>query len=311
MSILKSGVVARSTGSWYVVRTDGGALYNCKLKGRFKIQGIRTTNPIAVGDNVDFKVDEADETGLIVHIHQRKNYIIRKATKLSKASHIIASNLDQAVLISSLVKPRTSTGFIDRFLVTAEAYHIPAVLVFNKSDLYNENTNLQLEEYVKAYSAAGYFCLVTSTKNSFHIEDFKKMLHDKVSLLAGHSGVGKSALINKIDPSLNLKEGEISQAHLKGKHTTTFAEMFPLAFGGDIIDTPGIKEFGLVAFEKTELGQRFPEIRQLMGQCHFTNCLHINEPGCAVSKAVENGTFPPFRYQNYLNMLHDIKPNSF
>ena len=311
MSSLENGVVVRSTGSWYVVKVDGGVLFNCKLKGRFKIKGIRTTNPIAVGDRVDFKLPEVDKTGLIVHIYERKNYIIRKATKLSKASHIIASNLDQAVLIGSLVKPRTSTGFIDRFLVTAEAYHIPAVLVFNKSDLYNEDTKLQLEEYVKVYSAAGYFCLVTSAKNSFHIEDFKEMLHGKVSLLAGHSGVGKSALINKIDSSLNLKEGEISRAHLKGKHTTTFAEMFPLAFGGDIIDTPGIKEFGLVAFEKTELGQRFPEIRQLMGQCHFSDCLHINEPGCAVSKAVENGSFPLFRYQNYLNMLHDIRPESF
>jgi len=311
MNSLKNGIVVRSTGSWYVVRTDGGILYNCKLKGRFKIQGIRTTNPIAVGDKVDFKLPEEDETGLIIHIHQRKNYIIRKATKLSKASHIIASNLDQAVLIGSLVQPRTSTGFIDRFLVTAEAYHIPAVLVFNKLDLYDESTKKQLEEYIKVYSAAGYFCLVTSAKNGFHIEDFKDLLHDKVSLLAGHSGVGKSALINKIDPSLDLKEGEISRVHLKGKHTTTFAEMFPLAFGGDIIDTPGIKEFGLVAFEKTELGQRFPEIRQLMGQCRFSDCLHINEPECAVREAVENGSFPKFRYQNYLNILNDINTNRY
>ncbi len=311
MSSLKRGVVVRSTGSWYVVKTDDGVLFNCKLKGRFKIKGIRTTNPIAVGDNVDFKLPETDKTGLIVRIRERKNYIIRKATKLSKASHIIASNLDQAVLIASFVKPRTSTGFIDRFLVTAEAYHIPAVLVFNKFDLYDEDTKVQLDEYIKVYSAAGYFCLVTSAKKSFHIEDFKEMLRDKVSLLAGHSGVGKSALINNIDPSLNLKEGEISKAHLKGKHTTTFAEMFSLGFGGDIIDTPGIKEFGLVAFEKTELGQRFPEIRQLMSQCRFTDCLHFNEPDCAVSKAVEEGSFPRFRYQNYLNMLNDIRPETF
>ncbi len=311
MSSLKSGVIVRSTGSWYIVKTDVGVLYSCKLKGSFKIKGIRTTNPIAVGDKVDFKLPEADRTGLIVRIRERKNYIIRKATKLSKASHIIASNLDQAVLIASLVKPRTSTGFIDRFLVTAEAYHIPAVLVFNKLDLYDEKIKIQLDEYRKVYSAAGYFCLVTSAKKSFQMEDFKEMLRDKVSLLAGHSGVGKSALINKTDPSLNLKEGEISQAHLKGKHTTTFAEMFSLGFGGDIIDTPGIKEFGLVAFEKTELGQRFPEIRQLMYQCRFSDCLHINEPGCAVRKAVENGSFPQFRYQNYLNILNDIRPETF
>ncbi len=311
MNSLKNGVVVRSTGSWYVVRTGAGVLYNCKLKGRFKIKGIRTTNPIAVGDRVDFKLPETDETGLIVHIYERKNYIIRKATKLSKASHIIASNLDQAVLIGSLVKPRTSTGFIDRFLVTAEAYHIPAVLVFNKVDLYDKEIKTQLDELVKVYSSAGYSCLVTSAKKDFHIEELKAMLSDKVSLLAGHSGVGKSALINKIDPSLNLKEGEISQVHLKGKHTTTFAAMFPLIFGGDIIDTPGIKEFGLVAFEKAELGQRFPEIRLLMNQCRFSDCLHVNEPGCAVREAVEKGSFPQFRYQNYLNMLNDILPEAF
>jgi ribosome biogenesis GTPase len=311
MNNLKNGIVVRSTGSWYVVRTDEKLLYNCKLKGRFKIKGIRTTNPLAVGDRVDFKLHETDKTGLIVHIHERKNYIIRKATKLSKSSHIIASNLDQAVLIVSLVKPRTSTGFIDRFLVTSEAYHIPAVLIFNKYDLYDDNIKAQLDELIKVYSSAGYSCLVTSAKEGFHIDDFKAMLKNKASLLAGHSGVGKSALINKTDSSLNLKEGEISLAHLKGKHTTTFAEMFPLTFGGDIIDTPGIKEFGLVAFEKTELGQRFPEIRQLMNQCRFSDCLHVNEPGCAVCEAVEKGSFPQFRYQNYLNMLHDIRPETF
>ena len=311
MSDLKNGVVVRSTGSWYAVKTADGDLFSCKLKGRFKIKGIRTTNPLAVGDRVDFKLTADDGIGLIVHIHDRKNYIIRKATKLSKASHIIAANLDQAVLIGSLVKPRTSTGFIDRFLVTAEAYHIPVVLVFNKFDLYDETIQKQLEEYVQVYSAAGYHCLITSAKTGYHLEEFKEMLQDKVSLLSGHSGVGKSALINKIDSSLNLKEGEISHVHLKGKHTTTFAEMFPLVFGGSIIDTPGIKEFGLVEFEKTELGQRFPEIRRLMDQCRFSDCLHVNEPGCAVREAVENGNFPPYRYQNYLNMLNDIQPETY
>jgi len=307
MSDPKTGVVIRSTGSWYEVNTAGGEVYSCKLKGRFKIQGIRTTNPIAVGDRVDFKLQEDKQTGLITHIRERKNYIIRKATKLSKSSHIIAANLDQAVLIVSLTKPRTSTGFIDRFLVTAEAYHIPVMLVFNKFDLYNNTHKKQLDEYVAVYSAAGYQCLVTSAKTGFHLEDFKEALQNKVSLLTGHSGVGKSALINQIDPSLNLKEGEISHVHLKGKHTTTFAQMFPLNFGGNIIDTPGIKEFGLIEFEKTELGQRFPEIRKLMGQCRFSNCLHVNEPGCAVRQAVEKGTFPVFRYRNYLNMLNDIQ----
>ncbi len=307
MSGLKSGLVVRSTGSFYVVKTSDGLLFQCKLKGRFKIRGIRTTNPLAVGDKVDFKLPVDGDTGLIVHIHERKNYIIRNATNLSKAFHIIAANLDQAVFIGSLIKPRTSTGFIDRFLVTAEAYHIPVALVFNKFDLYDDSTKEKLGHFVKTYTAAGYKCLITSVKEGYHLDEFKELLRGKVSLLTGHSGVGKSALINKIDPSLNLKEGEISRVHLKGKHTTTFAEMFPLVFGGGIIDTPGIKEFGLVEFEKPELGQRFPEIRQLMDQCRFSDCLHANEPGCAVREAVEKGSFPPFRYQNYLNMLHDIK----
>ncbi len=306
-----TGVVVRSTGSWYVVKTGDGELVHCKLKGRFKIKGIRTTNPLAVGDRVDLKPGQEPKTGVIVHIHERKNYIIRKATNLSKASHIIAANLDQAILIVTLAHPRTSTGFIDRFLVTAEAYHIPAVLVFNKFDLYDATLTEQLDEYLEVYSAAGYTCLVTSAKTGFHVEDFKKRLQHKVSLLSGHSGVGKSALINAIDPSLNLKEGEISKAHRKGKHTTTFAEMFPLVFGGEIIDTPGIKEFGLVGFEKKELGHRFPEIRALMDQCRFSDCLHLKEPGCAVRAAVENGTFPGFRYRNYLNMLKDIEENSY
>jgi ribosome biogenesis GTPase len=307
----KTGVIIRSTGSWYIVKTEDNTLFRCKLKGRFKIQGIRTTNPLAVGDKVDFFLSDESNVGLISTIHERKNYIIRKATKLSKAYHIIAANLDQAVLIVSLVKPRTSSGFIDRFLVTAEAYHIPAVLVFNKVDLYDSAVNKQLDEFVSTYRIAGYRCLVTSAKTGFHLPEFKKMLRNKVSLLSGHSGVGKSALINRVDPLLHLKEGEISQAHLKGKHTTTFAEMFQLDFGGQIIDTPGIKEFGLVEFEKTELGQRFPEIRKLMDHCRFSNCLHVNEPGCAVRKAVEKGAFPAFRYQNYLNMLRDINDGNY
>ncbi len=306
MSPVTTGVVVRSTGSWYAVKTAKGEIFNCKLKGRFKIKGIRTTNPLAVGDRVDFRLTGEPGVGVIVHIYDRKNYIIRKATNLSKASHIIAANLDQAVLIVSLVKPRTSTGFIDRFLVTAEAYHIPAVVVFNKQDIYDTDTRQQLDEWVSVYSGAGYRCLVTSAKTGFHLDELKTLLQNKVSLLSGHSGVGKSALINRLDPSLNLKEGEISKAHLKGKHTTTFAEMFPLAFGGEIIDTPGIKEFGLVGFEKTELGQRFPEIRKRMEYCRFSDCLHVSEPGCAVREAVENGAIAAFRYQNYLNMLQDI-----
>lgn len=271
------------------------------------MEGIRTTNPIAVGDVVDFDLLPDGETGLIKNIHERHNYIIRQATKLSKASHIIAANMDQAVLIASLEKPRTSTGFIDRFLVTAEAYHIPAVIVFNKYDLYDDDQKDKLEFILGTYRKCGYQCIFTSAKEGIHADEFSALLKDKTSLLSGHSGVGKSALINCIDPSLNLKEGEISNVHLKGKHTTTFAELFPLAIGGFIIDTPGIKEFGLVAFEKTELGQRFPEIRARMHDCRFNNCLHLNEPGCSVLKAVENGEISNFRYNNYLNMLTGIE----
>ncbi|MBE0649290.1 MAG: ribosome small subunit-dependent GTPase A [Bacteroidales bacterium] len=307
MSTLKTGKVFRSTGSWYVVRTADGKDFPCKLKGRFKIEGIRTTNPIAVGDVVDFNLLPDGETGLIVSIHDRTNYIIRQATNLSKASHIIAANVDQAVLIASMESPRTSTGFIDRFLVTAEAYHIPVVIVFNKFDLYDKAAKDKLDFISGIYKDCGYQCFFTSATEGIHIAEFKTLLKDKTSLLSGHSGVGKSALINCVDHSLDLKEGEISSVHLKGKHTTTFAELFPLAFGGFIIDTPGIKEFGLVEFEKTELGQRFPEIRNRMHECRFNNCLHVNEPGCAVFKAVEDGEIADFRYNNYLNMLSGIE----
>ena len=301
----KQGVVIRSTGSWYTVLTDAGEKIECKIKGRFRIQGIRTTNPVAVGDRVDFQVS-GDGYAVITKIHERKNHIIRKATKLSKATHIIASNLDQAIIIVSLVKPRTSTGFIDRFLVTAEAYHIPVHIIFNKYDLYDDEVRQQLDYYREVYTDVGYKCLVTSVPDRLHLTDFKKILQDKTSLLAGHSGVGKSALINAIDPKLNLKEGQISKMHEKGRHTTTFTEMFSLDFGGFIIDTPGIKEFGLVGFDKAELGQRFPEMRSRMHDCRFNNCLHVEEPGCAVVQALEKGEIAEFRYLNYLNMLETL-----
>ena len=301
----KHGVVVRSTGSWYTVLTSDGVKTDCKIKGRFRIKGIRTTNPVAVGDIVDFQLTDSGK-GIIVDIRKRKNYIIRKATKLSKATHIIASNLDQAIVIVSLVKPRTSTGFIDRFLTTAEAYHIPALIIFNKYDLLDEKGKNQLDFYIEVYENVGYRCLITSVPEQIHLDEFGNILMDKVSLIAGHSGVGKSALINAIDPGLNLKEGLISEYHEKGVHTTTFAEMFELSSGGFIIDTPGIKEFGLVEFEKEELGQRFPEMRERMHNCRFNNCIHVDEPGCAVLNAVENGEIAEFRYINYLNMLENL-----
>ena len=305
---MKIGKVIRSTGSWYSVIEQAGQVYNCRLKGKFRLKGSRATNPIAVGDIVDFRVQEESSEGIIEKIHERKNYIVRKATKLSKATHTIAANIDQAVVIASLLKPRTSTGFIDRFLTTAEAYHIPSVVVFNKSDLYVDQENKELLEYYLAvYKSAGYPCLITSVPENRNLDQFENILKDKVSLLAGHSGVGKSAMINAIDPELNLKVGKISDYHKKGKHTTTFAEMFRLSFGGFIVDTPGIKEFGLVEFEPAELGQRFPEFRSRMDNCKFNNCLHVEEPGCAVVEALENSEIGPFRYENYLNMLSNLQ----
>ncbi|MCF6169451.1 MAG: ribosome small subunit-dependent GTPase A [Bacteroidales bacterium] len=301
-----SGKVLRSTGSWYSVLTDSGKQINCRLKGRFRTKGINTTNPVAVGDVVDFLLEDNNETGVINRIHERRNYIVRKATKLSKAVHIIAANIDQAVLIASLVEPRTSTGFIDRFLVTAEAYHIPSIIVFNKNDLYAGEVRQQLNYFKTAYEQIGYPCLLTSVPEKYHLDELQDALQDKHSLLAGHSGVGKSALINAIDKRLNLKTGRISAYHKKGTHTTTFAEMFPLSFGGYIVDTPGIKEFGLVQFEKAELGQRFPEMRKRMPHCRFNNCLHVDEPGCAVVEAIEKGEITAFRYMNYLNMLDGL-----
>ncbi len=302
----KIGRVLRSTGSWYKVLAEDGHIYECRLKGRFRTKGIRATNPIAVGDIVDFKIDKNDNTGTIDNIHLRSNHIIRKATKLSHETHILAANIDQVVIIVSLVQPRTSSGFIDRVLITAEAYHIPAVIIINKTDLYNNEVISEMSLLAETYTKIGYKVLTTSVKEKSGLQAFKTMLRDKISLLSGHSGVGKSALINTVDPSLDLKTGQISEAHFKGTHTTTFATMFKLNIGGFVIDTPGIKEFGLVEFEKAELGQRFPEIRNLMHNCKFNNCLHLNEPGCAVMEALRNGDIAEFRYANYLKMLDSL-----
>tara|TARA_Y100000385_G_scaffold290554_1_gene364223 strand:- start:15052 stop:15972 length:921 start_codon:yes stop_codon:yes gene_type:complete len=306
MIFKKQGRVQKSTGSWYSVSTDTEQIYQCRLKGVFRNKGIKTTNPIAVGDIVDIEIESSDNTGIITNIHPRTNYIIRKATKLSKSTHIIASNVEQVIIIVSLVQPRTSTGFIDRILATAEAYHIPTVIVFNKTDLYDENVLMQLHNLRSNYESIGYKTIQTSAITGDGLKNLKHILKDQISLLSGHSGVGKSAIINKIDPNLNLKTGQISDYHLKGMHTTTFATMFPLSFGGNVIDTPGIKEFGLVEFEKVALGQRFPEIRCLMKDCKFNNCVHLNEPGCAVIAAVKNGEIAEYRYENYLNMLNSI-----
>lgn len=299
------GLVIQSTGSWYIVETETGSLVKCKIKGKFKIAGIRTTNPVAAGDKVHFQYIENDETGLIYKIDERENYIIRKATRLSKEAHIIASNLDQCVIIASIKQPATPTGFIDRLLTTAEAYHIPSVIVFNKIDLYDEDDKKRLNELTKIYENADYKVLHTSVVDNIGINKLKDLLKNKITLFSGNSGVGKSAIINAIEPELHLKTGEISYCHEKGKHTTTFASMHKLTFGGYIIDTPGIKEFGLTGFDRHEVAERFPEIRKYQQNCKFNNCTHTNEPDCAVKRSLAEGKISAERYKNYLSILSD------
>ena len=299
---MMQGTVIKSTGSNYLVKVNG-TVHLCRLKGKIRMEGRKTTNPIAVGDIVDIVLEDNDEAN-IVKIHPRKNYIIRKSINLSKQSQILASNLDQAVLIATLVSPRTSLGFMDRFLITAEAYRIPAKIIFNKCDLLNEELLEIQKQTIAIYTKVGYECFEVSSYDQKQIEALQKIFKDKTTLIAGHSGVGKSTFINALQPGLDLKTGEISSAHAKGMHTTTFAELHPLDFGGNIIDSPGIKELGLVEMKKEEVGHYFPEIRDRMNDCKFNNCLHVNEPKCAVMKAVEDGEISEERYQSYLGILN-------
>jgi ribosome biogenesis GTPase len=299
------GIVVKSTGSWLTVETNEEKVYNCKLKGTFRTKDIKTTNPVAVGDIVRFVVMEDNKTGLIDEILPRHNYIIRKATNLSKVSHIIAANIDQAWLIVTLAHPRTSTGFIDRFLVTTEAYHIPAGIVFNKIDLYDSKVNGTMNELEKIYREAGYVCFAVSALRGDNLPVLMNELKGRKTLFAGHSGVGKSALINALQPGLDLKTKELSGYHKVGMHTTTFAEMIRLSEGGYIIDTPGIKEFGLTHFDRKEIAERFPEMRKIMHLCRFSNCTHVHEPGCAIQKALAEGRINRSRYDNYLGILTD------
>jgi ribosome biogenesis GTPase len=300
-----NGVVIKSTGSWYSILSERGNMIECRIKGKFRIQGIKTTNPIAVGDKVEFELEE-DGRGVIHKIEERRNYIIRKSINLSKQSHIIAANMDQAFLIVTLALPRTSAGFIDRFLLTAEAYHIPVNIIFNKVDLFEGDAELmkELDDFISVYEKIGYRCYKVSATENKQIEILRKLTKDKITLISGHSGVGKSTLVNAMDEKLDLKTGEISDAHFKGKHTTTFAEMHSLGYGGFIIDTPGIKELGLVDMEKEEIGDYFPEMRALKSQCKFNNCLHINEPKCAVIEAVKKGEIAESRYNSYLGIMN-------
>lgn len=297
------GIVTKSTGSWYQVRNANGETIACRIKGKLRLDNVKHTNPVTVGDVINFEMEAGQETGVIQTVEPRKNYIIRKASNLSKQTHIIASNLDQAILVATLALPTTSLGFIDRFLVTAEAYHIPAVIVFNKADITNEALQEITEETVAMYTKIGYPCLLTSAITKTGLNELKSLLENKTTLLSGHSGVGKSSLLNAIEPDLHLKTGALSNHHLKGQHTTTFAEMHPLSFGGFIVDTPGIREFGIVDINDNELSHYFKEMRTYLTQCKFNNCKHLNEPNCAVINAVKNGEIDEKRYHSYLSIL--------
>lgn len=299
------GIVVKSTGSWFTVETADGFRTGCKLKGKFRMKGIKTTNPVAVGDRVTFDYSTDEQMGVIKTIHPRHNYIIRKSTNLSKQSHIIAANIDLALLVVTIKEPQTGIGFIDRFLVTSEAYHIPAAIVFNKIDIYNDADMQRLDKLTEIYEAAGYKTFRVSALTKENVDLVKDEIKDKVCLFSGISGVGKSELVNAIEPGLNLRTGVISDYHKKGKHTTTFPEMHPLSLGGYIIDTPGLREFGLAEFRREEIAERFPEMRRFMHGCRFNNCTHIHEPGCAVKEAVEKGEIALSRYESYLRIYND------
>lgn len=305
------GTVYKSTGSWYQVKAENGEFYECRIKGKFRIQGIKNTNPVAVGDKVSFDLEEGVEgkTGVIKKITERENYIIRKSVNLSKQTHIIASNIDQVFLLITLNNPPTLTTFIDRFLVTAEAYEITAVLLFNKVDTYTIEELAEIKFLAEMYRSAGYECIGISAKEGKNVDKVKDKMMGKTSMISGHSGTGKSTLINAIEPSLALKTSEISKQHSQGQHTTTFAEMFDLSFDARIIDTPGIKGFGVVDMEREEIGDYFPEFFERKQKCKFHNCLHLEEPKCAVKDALEEGEIAWSRYKSYLQIMEGEDDN--
>ena len=306
------GLVYKSTGSWYVVKANDGRLFNARIKGVLKIDGITSTNPIAVGDEVEMEIEnDLEDTATISKILDRRNYVARVSPHNKHHHHIVASNLDQSILFATLKDPKTSQGFIDRFLVACEMYHVPAIIVFNKADIYKKKENEKFELLKSIYEAVGYKVVLASVIQHQGVEEVKGLLKDKTTLLSGHSGVGKSTLINNIFPELDLKILEVSGWSGKGMHSTTFAEMFDLPFGGRIIDTPGIRELGLVDLKKEELSGYFPEMRRLVNDCQFNNCKHYNEPGCAVKAAVNAGTISEERYISYLTIMETIEENSW
>lgn len=305
-----SGIVIKSTGSWYSVRY-GNKTISCKIKGKFKKDGLRTTNPVAVGDKVDFELVDNGRTGVIIEIHQRKNCIVRRSTNLSRKSHVIAANIDQAFLIVTIAYPKTLNGFIDRFLVACEAYQIPVRIIFNKIDLYDDKQMKTLDELQNIYENIGYKCFRTSATQKTGVENLREAMKDSINVVSGNSGVGKSTLINALDSRYALKTAEISESHGKGKHTTTFSELFPLQFGGAIIDTPGIKGFGVVDKKNAELAHYFPEMFGLLDQCQYYNCTHTHEPKCAVKEAIRNGEISISRYESYIGILQDDEAQKY
>ena len=299
------GLIVRNTGSWYTVKTDDGQLFDCKVKGTFRLKGIRSTNPVAVGDVVTITPSPDGQTALIDGIEDRRNYIIRKASNLSKQSHIIAANIDMAALVATIAHPETSTTFIDRFLASAEAYRVPVLLIFNKTDLYTEDELEQMQDLVALYRSIGYKCLTCSAEKGDGIDELQAELMNKTTLLSGNSGVGKSTLLNLLVPDADAKTAEISVAHDAGMHTTTFSQMFFLPQGGALIDTPGIKGFGTFDMEREEVSHYFREIFKTSADCRFGNCTHTHEPGCAVLQAVAEGKIAESRFNSYLSMLED------
>lgn len=307
-----TGKIYKSTGSWYVVKTGEGEWWNARLKGLFKLDDITSTNPLAVGDDVELEPEnEIEQTAMITVIHNRKNYINRQSPSHPMQQHIVAANIDQSLMVVTLKEPRTSQGFIDRWLATCEAYHVPAVLIFNKADLYRKKEEEKFAQWKEMYSAVGYRLNRISVRTGEGLEAVQELLQNKISLLGGHSGVGKSSFLNALFPFMNLKTQEVSGWSGKGIHTTTFAEMFDLPAGGQIIDTPGMREFGLVAISRPELSGYFPEMRVYAGKCQFNNCLHLEEPGCEVKKAVQEGLISMERYISYCNILDSIETRNY
>ncbi len=298
------GRVTKSTGAINLVRNEEGKVFTCTVKGNFRVKGIRSTNPVAVGDRVQFEPTNENE-GLITKLEKRDNYIIRKSINLSKRGHILASNIDQVLVFITLKDPETTFGFIDRILISAEAFHIAPILVFNKADLLDEEDRPLLEKWLTVYSDIGYRCIQISVAEKVNLEEIQEVMEGKTSMLAGHSGTGKSSLVNALDPNLNLSTGAISDYHRQGKHTTTFAEMHQLHFGADIIDTPGIRGFGIIDIDKRELSHYFLEMRAVLEGCKFNDCQHINEPKCAVMEAAKDGFIAQSRYKSYLSMLDE------